>query len=665
MANFHSVKLELLRPGPTHNQLLSRLTPYLALCGEGSPITFRIELDHRDILNRLERLRYLPVQNQVREATVGEVGKEVAEIFSKIPALLAEVSRARCEGQQQMDSAEPQYVHLNLVLGGAELSLIPFEIAFSPQSFPGEGLEFCLQLDLPVVPTRETRRSRRVLTSWDTAREPKVLVVAADPLNFGIPLVEHVAALRAALEPWIDWPRRGRDNTSPVTEKDRLSFVKKRIGVLSNASLEEIRKRCAQEKFTHVHILAHGGQYELAGETQYGIVLCADGNPAEKNVVNGKRLAQALQAQGDDGVTRSSPLVVTLAACDSGNEGSVLLPGGSVAHDLHSAGIPWVFASQFPLTKNGSIRMIEALYPGLLRGDDPRQVVYEVRRRLYMGNQRDHDWASLVVYASLPTDFEPQIATFFENCSLSAIENALRRADDLADIPAETSVDLDQKLEQVQNMLDVWRLRLPSKDRKGPSECSRRAHCYGMHGSVFKRIALLQYRREKRKEGNETLKKSLAYYRKAMEEELSSMVKFHWVATQALALGAALHEPPDLSTFELTRNMAMRNLQHPSVEEQAWAHGTLAELEMISAYHKSEIGVKARASIKRAKETVVGHCHEIVKLMGPKSFHVESTLRQFQRYVDYWDDDRWNDIAKAAVNALSGASKADTESFPA
>jgi hypothetical protein len=671
MANFHSVKLELLRPGPTHNQLLSRLTPYLALCGEGSPITFRIDLDHRDILNRLERLRYLPVQNQVREATVGEVGKEVSDIFSKIPALLAEFSRARSEGPQQKEFAGPQFVHLNLVLGGAELSLIPFEIAVSPQSFPGEGLEFCLQLDLPVVLTRETRRNRRALTSWESASEPKVLFVAADPLNFGVPLIEHIAVLREAIEPWIDWPRRGKKNLDSVTEQDRLDYVKKRIGVISNASLEDIRKRCAQEKFTHVHILAHGGEYEIAGETQYGIVLCADGNPTEKNVVSGKRLAQALQAQGDDGVTRSIPLVVTLATCDSGNVGSVLLPGGSVAHDLHSAGIPWVFASQFPLTKSGSIRLIEALYPGLLRGDDPRQIVYEARRRLYMGNQNDHDWASLVVYASLPQDFEKQIVTFFENRSLAAIETTLSRADDLADILAaifsdipsengeinrkrqQVQKDLNQKLQQVQNVLDVWRLRLPSENNKEPSECSRRAHCYGIHGSVFKRIALMQSRLKTQEEADKTLKKSIANYRKAMDEELSSTEKFHWVATQTLSLGAVLKEPPDLSTFELTRNMAMRNLKHHTVEGQAWAHGTLAELEMIGMYHKAEASAQSLSSIERTKEVVISHCREIVKLMGSKSFHVESTMRQFQRYVDYWDDPRWNEVAKAAVGALS------------
>ena len=34
MARVHEVELELVRPGPPHNQLLSPLTPYMALCGE-------------------------------------------------------------------------------------------------------------------------------------------------------------------------------------------------------------------------------------------------------------------------------------------------------------------------------------------------------------------------------------------------------------------------------------------------------------------------------------------------------------------------------------------------------------------------------------------------------------------------------------------------------
>src|ERR1700733_13482632 len=98
MARFDEVKLEIIRPGPPHNQLLSRLTRYLALCGEGSPITFTIDLEHYNLLNRLERLRYTSrqrsdiaaVPDRLRASAVSELGEEVADIFSKIPTVLSE-----------------------------------------------------------------------------------------------------------------------------------------------------------------------------------------------------------------------------------------------------------------------------------------------------------------------------------------------------------------------------------------------------------------------------------------------------------------------------------------------------------------------------------------------------------------------------------------------
>jgi hypothetical protein len=52
------VKLEFLRPGPPHNQLLSPLTPYIALCGEDGPVTVQMPFEHRQLLMRLRRLRY-------------------------------------------------------------------------------------------------------------------------------------------------------------------------------------------------------------------------------------------------------------------------------------------------------------------------------------------------------------------------------------------------------------------------------------------------------------------------------------------------------------------------------------------------------------------------------------------------------------------------------
>ncbi|UCF17247.1 MAG: hypothetical protein JSW59_07255, partial [Phycisphaerales bacterium] len=90
MLKCHQVSLEFVRPGPPHNQLLSPLTPYMALCGGGSPITFYLDFEHHQFLHRLKRLRYLvttggrsgvAIHDELREAAVAEVGRDVARIF--------------------------------------------------------------------------------------------------------------------------------------------------------------------------------------------------------------------------------------------------------------------------------------------------------------------------------------------------------------------------------------------------------------------------------------------------------------------------------------------------------------------------------------------------------------------------------------------------------
>lgn len=404
MTNFHQIKLEFIRPGPSHNQLLSPLTPYMALCGEGAPVTFHIGIEHHQLLSRLERLRYVTndgrsgvaIPNRIREATVAEIGEDVARILGELRTLIGEEWRALGDAGTGTGNADSHLIHLRLVLSGSELSLLPFEMAIAPQAFPGEGLEWVLQFHMPVVPTREIRRTRPDPVSWDRPLEPKILLVSASPSGLDVPLASHVQALRAALEPWIRWPKTKRNDEGPALSpkelnRQRLQFVKERLRIIPDASLEDIYDICSKEEFTHVHILAHGAHTEVGGEKRFGLALSKYKNRNEMKVVSGKRLAKAMQAESEDGTKRSQPLMVTLATCDSGNPGSILVPGGSIAHDLHTAGIPWVFASQFPLTKVGSVRMAEALYPRLLRGDDPRLVLYEVRRQLFMRAERDHD----------------------------------------------------------------------------------------------------------------------------------------------------------------------------------------------------------------------------------------------------------------------------------
>jgi hypothetical protein len=48
-----TVTLELLRHGPAHNQLLSPLTQYLALCGNHPAVTVSAPFEHKQMTARL------------------------------------------------------------------------------------------------------------------------------------------------------------------------------------------------------------------------------------------------------------------------------------------------------------------------------------------------------------------------------------------------------------------------------------------------------------------------------------------------------------------------------------------------------------------------------------------------------------------------------------
>ena len=51
-----TIRLELLRHGPPHNQLLSPLTDYLALCGDHPNTTLNFPLEHESLQVRLRAL---------------------------------------------------------------------------------------------------------------------------------------------------------------------------------------------------------------------------------------------------------------------------------------------------------------------------------------------------------------------------------------------------------------------------------------------------------------------------------------------------------------------------------------------------------------------------------------------------------------------------------
>jgi len=619
MAEIRNVRLELLRPGPAHNQLLSPLTPYVALCGNEGPVTISVPFEHRQLLNRLERLRYATPGGAIpasqREAEVQELGRTVGAVLGSI-STLGPVLR----GAAGRSSA---LLNVRLVHAPAELALVPFELAIAPEGFPGSGKPLLLQSQTPVVLTREIRRGSPPQVSW--RRPPKILFAFASPGGVApVPYQEHLDALRAAIDPWVP----------AGSEARQLAAVRKLLTVLPNASVASLQRECASTEYTHVHILAHGHPYQYAGEQRYGLAFCQAEDAGAKDVVDGESLASVLR-HGE-----KAPTVVSLATCDSGNEGSVLTPGGSIAHDLHSAGIPWVIASQFPLWMLGSVVAARVLYAGLLRGDDPREVLYELRRELRTTSAGNHDWASIVAYASIPWDFEKDVSAFRS-------EQTRRRIDacfSALEAPDEGQLSLESMqpaFEKVRSILKEWR---ESDTHGSPAEQrAERAERLGMSGVGEKRIAYLLYAKGEPEKARAAVRSAVDWYRQAFDVELTN----HWVLTQCLSLSAVLEEPCDSGLWVLSRLLASADLRNPDAEKRAWAHGTLAELEMLGIVYEAG----ARRDITAITRSVVEHCKEIRDSVGADAFPVFSTRRQFERYLDWWKGP-WADIAKAAAQEL-------------
>jgi hypothetical protein len=386
--------LELLRGGPPHNQLVSPITEYLALCGGAAPHTLRLPFEHGDLTNRLLVLRYGlgngRDQEVLRQSEISRLARELGGLLGSIPAFGAEISSL----EVPLDGG---VVHFRLVLAGNELGLVPWEIAHVPVGLPGAGLPMLLQPRVPISMTREVRGSSRRRFQWD--RVPRILFATADDRDFPANTVEaHLLALRRALEPWA-YPDRAWQPTSYP------------IDIIELASVEKIRQRCLDQDYTHVHILAHGAPVDAQSDVRFGLRLHANDNPGKRVVATGEQLAHAvLPSRSRKGA--SDPVLVSLATCNSANQTTVITPGGSIAHQLHHMGVPWVVASQFPLTVLGSVVLVEDLYNELLQGTDPRIALHRIRQHLATQFGDRHDWATLVAYASFPTDFDVQVGAF-------------------------------------------------------------------------------------------------------------------------------------------------------------------------------------------------------------------------------------------------------------
>jgi len=661
-----TITLELLRHGPAHNQLLSPLTPYLALCENHAAVTLHVPFEHNQFLHRLSALGYR-LSEESRIFQLNDTAKVLGDFLGEIPGLTAESNK------EDQHETEP-LTHLRLIISSSELALLPFELALSPNGLPGAGQHLLLQPQMPLCLTREIRRVSDEQLQWP--KEPRILFIAAAPPRVGaIPVESHLLALRRVIAPWVKYFDEGDVGMRRKRVEEHLHF-------LPEASIEAIEHACASGKYTHVHILAHGIEIKENYDTRFYLALHNSLDPEEADYISGSRLATALRAsQRPDSRGLARPAVVSLASCDSGNIGSVAGAGASIAHALHESGVPMVVAGQFPLSFEGSVRLLECLYEGLLWGTDPRPLLYDLRRRLYTQFRHTHDWASLTAYVSLPSDFDRQLASVQIGQAMRSINAAMNHADEATSRffnlrggskgkkPARKQttdeevfrsarqkiVDSKKKLERLLQCLPSEKARitgfLASTEKRHAEVLYSGSHQVFKSTDAGRRHVTEEEQQRDCDASMERLRKSRDYYWDAFVMDKAES----WAVVQYLSLtlvmaksdhfddemsdpvpNEAEYERPEknlnalwslarlLSTYELSSNDRYRII---------WAHGNLVELYMLSLIMPMS---KNRPSPKEAERLALEHTDSLIDMAGRDAFAVYSTRRQIYRYISWY-----------------------------
>jgi CHAT domain len=653
-----TITLELLRHGPSHNQLLSPLTPYLALCENHAAVTLHVPFEHNQFLHRLSALGY-KLKDESRVFQLQDTAKVLGEILSEIPGLTAESNKE--------DHAADPLTHLRLIISASELALLPFEMALSPNGLPGSGQHLLLQPQMPICLTREIRRVPGETIQWP--KKPKILFISAAPreLNAEIPLEAHLLVLRRLISPWV----KHYDN-----DADRRKRVGQHLHVLPNASIEAIEDACASGIYTHIHILAHGVENNADGHGgRFALALHDERFPDKVDLVSGSRLATALrpsQRPGSQGVFR--PAVATLASCDSGNVGSVAVAGAgaSIAHALHESGIPMVVAGQFPLSFEGSVRLLECLYEGLLWGVDPRPLLYDLRRRLYSQFQDNHDWASLTAYISFPPDFDKQLQGVKIDQVMQSIEAALNHADEATrklspkiqtsrskEEPMPTSDEKKELIKKAQKKIEDAKARLERLLKEMPA---MEARIKGLLASTEKREAEIMWWASgthifDEKENKRFLSKHKKLLLKAREHYWDSFLSHKtsgWAVVQYLSLASIIQKCPLFDDDEDSLNeaegdreeknaealwslahlLSLYDLNSRNAKQRNGGIGNLIELYLLACIMKYGDPEKLEDFEKRALK----YADMLVDLAGRDSFIVYSTRRQILRYVEWFGE---------------------------
>ena len=203
-----TITLELVRHGPPHNQLLSPLTQYLALCENHPAVTLQLPVEHNQMLYRLRALAY-GMGPAPREFQLRDTAQLIGDLLARVPGLTADMNRrdGGAEGSAGQGADDDIATHLRLVLSASELALLPFELGGSAGWLPGSRQPAAAAVGQARDDHPRDSPRRRAAVVWPD--KTRVLFVTASPAGCQAPpAAAHLLALRRALEPWIG--TRGR-----------------------------------------------------------------------------------------------------------------------------------------------------------------------------------------------------------------------------------------------------------------------------------------------------------------------------------------------------------------------------------------------------------------------------------------------------------------------
>jgi hypothetical protein len=323
------------------------------------------------------------------------------------------------------------------------------------------------------------------------------------------------------------------------------------------------------------------------------------------------------------------------------------------------------------------VRLVEILYHGLLWGEDPRKLLMDLRRQLHTQFPATHDWASVTAYASVPPDFDDQLASVQIQRAMDSIDVALHEADEVTRrfsqrttrrtmLKVETEEEKEALLRTARQQVAKAKERLEKLLIRHPSHTAR---IRGLLASTEKREAEIHHAITKittidPNELDQVRRDMMDALERAREHYWNSFLNYranHWAIVQFLSLTLILNSLDQAQAAEdseksprrlwaLAETQSLTDLRNEDHSARKWAIANLIELYLLAPLIE---GVRDRDPVEHFAAKAQNYATELRELTGSRSFEVFSTRRQIARYLEWF-----NELAPATIAPIYGTTEA-------